>query len=82
MVDTDNEVVVSCDVRGDAAVPPTGGSVASEPEVKVLDVKSTPRAKAAGGHGSTAKTRSPILLYRWSFKVLPKGMVILLGFKR
>lgn len=80
MVDTDNEVAVSRDVRGDAAVPPTGGSVASEPEVKVLDVKSTPRAKAAGGHGS--KARSPILLYRWSFKVLPKGMVILLGFKR
>ena len=82
MVDTDNEVAVSRDIRGDAAVPPTGGSIASEPEVKVLDVKSTPRAKAAGGHGSTSKARSPILLYHWSFKVLPKGMVILLGFKR
>lgn len=82
VVVTDNEVVASRGVQGDVEVPTTGGSVASEPEIKVLDVKSTPQAKAAGGHGSAAKARSPILLYRWCFKVLPKGMVILLGFKR
>ena len=80
---TDDEVAVSCSIRGDTAVPPTGAfdRRTSEPEVKVLDAKSTPPTKAAGSHGST-KARSPILLYRWCFKVLPKGMVILLGFKR
>lgn len=88
MVVTDNEVAVSCSVRGDTVVTPTGGidQRTSEPEVEVLDAKSTlptetPPTKAAGSHGST-KARSPILLYRWCFKVLPKGMVILLGFKR
>ena len=83
MVVTDNEIEVSYGIEGDMTAPPTGGTT-SEPEVKVLDAKSTPSAKAAGSHGSSAttKARSPILLYRWSFKVLPKGMVILLGFKR
>ena len=83
VVVTDDEVAVSCSIQGDMAVPPTGGidQRTSEPEVKVLDGKSTPPTMAAGSHGST-KARSPILLYRWCFKVLPKGMVILLGFKR
>jgi hypothetical protein len=84
VVVTDNEEtvhVVSCDVQGDAAVPPTEGNIASEPEIKVLDAKPTPSSQSSGSHGS-AKARSPILLYRWCFKVLPKGMVILLGFKR
>ena len=83
VVVTDNETEVSYGIEGDMSAPPTGGTT-SKPEVKVLDIKSTPSAKAAGSRGSSAttKTRSPILLYRWSFKVLPKGMVILLGFKR
>lgn len=83
-----DDVAVSCDVQGDVAVSPAKDidHRTSEPEIKVLDAKSTPPTsappiKAAGSQGST-KARSPILLYRWCFKVLSKGMVILLGFKR
>ena len=78
-----DDVTVSCNLQGDVTVPSARNTDhrMSEPEIKILDAKSTPPTKAAGSQGST-KARSPILLYRWCFKVLPKGMVILLGFKR
>lgn len=92
VVVTDNEVAVSCSIQGDTTVPPgpTGGGIdqgTSEPEIKLLDPRSippaeTPSTKATDSHSSNKKARSPILLYRWCFKVLSKGMVVLLGFKR
>ena len=80
-------VAIETDVSEPVEVlaPPTQATVATPssggggPPVQTPLVKSTPAA-AAGGMARKAK--SPILLYKWSFKVMTSDIVLLLGFKR
>ena len=67
--------------------PPTQATVATPstnssgggPQVQTKMVKSTPTTPAGG---VARKPKSPILLYRWSFKVMANDIVVLLGYKR
>lgn len=66
-------------------VPPTQATRAESkenitvPPVEQAMVKATP---SKSSKGVAKKTKGPILLYKWSFKVMANNIIVLLGYKR